>query len=142
MRTLRTEKPICALMCRRNATLSSIVADLNDHAQEKNVYRGDLRLGGDLSHLESPENDVKLRDSIDGALNSLFMKIPLPNNPLQAALNKTEAEKQIAKVNSVLIEAVRAKYWKQKQMEIIEDERTGNLPMKMAVADSTATQSK
>eukprot|EP00759_Apiculatamorpha_spiralis_P047262 PhF_6_TR4302/c0_g1_i1/m.5805 len=77
----------------------------------------------DLGHLESPEQDAKLIETISVAAKTLFEKVPLPADPMKAAMMKLPDEEKAEEENEVLIEAVRMRYRMKKEREQMEEDR-------------------
>ncbi|KEG14767.1 hypothetical protein DQ04_00311030 [Trypanosoma grayi] len=78
---------------------------------------------GELDHVESPEADAAHLQKVDFMIENLFSKIPLPNDPMKAALAPTEEELKAKEVNEVLKEAVREHYLRQKALKAEEEAR-------------------
>ncbi|EAN91668.1 hypothetical protein C3747_108g68 [Trypanosoma cruzi] len=77
----------------------------------------------ELDHLESPEADAAQRRKLDLMAESLFSRLPLPEDPMKAALAPTEEELKKREECEVLKEAVREQYMRQKASNAAEEAR-------------------
>ena len=107
---------------RKLGTLATVVREASEFDNEKRIPT--VEVGADLSHLSSPEDDAKLRDKIDASVDSLLTHVPLPSNPMTYALKKNPSEMKAKHVNSILKDAVRAKYHAMKRKQSVEEGET------------------
>ncbi|ESL09360.1 hypothetical protein TRSC58_02919 [Trypanosoma rangeli SC58] len=77
----------------------------------------------DLDHLEGPEADAVHLQKLDSMVESLFSRIPLPEEPMKAALEPTEEELKKNDECEVLKEAVREQYRRQRAAKAAEEAR-------------------
>lgn len=76
-----------------------------------------------LSHLESPEGDEALRKKLSQNIDEFFLAIPLPENPMAAALAPTPEEVEENLAGEALKEAVREAYWRRVEAGRTEEAR-------------------
>lgn len=77
----------------------------------------------EMSHMESPEADEAHRVKLCHRIDDLFQRLPMPEDPMAAALQPTEEEERTNAAAEVLKEAVREAYWRKKNGERLEDRR-------------------
>lgn len=81
------------------------------------------QIKGDLGHMESPEKDAAVTKEIGDMVDSLFARLPMPPDPLKAALQPTKEElANMARFES-LKEAMREKYLARRKGAKLDDER-------------------
>lgn len=78
---------------------------------------------GEIDHLESPESDKAAASKLDRLTDDFFSKIPLPPDPMKAALAKTKEEKEEIEKFEVIKEAVRERYQARLNMRKSEEAR-------------------
>lgn len=76
-----------------------------------------------LSHLEGPEADKDLREKLSQNIDNFFSSIPLPENPMAAALAPSPEEIEENAAGEALKEAVREAYWRRLRAERNENVR-------------------
>jgi hypothetical protein len=80
-------------------------------------------LNGDLNHMESPESDEKHKRKIDRAAADLFSRLPMPADPMKAALAKSHEEMNAIDDLDALKEQVRERYRRGNRMRRTESQR-------------------
>ena len=88
----------------------------------RNLYINCIRKG-ELDHMESPEVDEKEREKVNTSIDSLFARIPLPADPMKAALAKTDDEIADMVDLDALKEAMRDRYHRRNQTKRQEARR-------------------
>ena len=78
---------------------------------------------GELEHMESPAADEMHQKKLDGMMESFFSKVPLPKDPMRAALAPTKEELTEIERFEVLKEAVRERYHANNQRKRSEEQR-------------------
>lgn len=76
-----------------------------------------------LSHLEGPDADEALREKLSRNIDNFFSSIPLPTNPMAAALAPSPEEIEENAAGEALKEAVREAYWRRVRAERNENLR-------------------
>lgn len=76
-----------------------------------------------LSHLESPEMDEALRKKLSQNIDQFFSSIPLPKDPMAAALAPTPEEVEENLAGEALKETVREAYWRRVDAQRREESR-------------------
>lgn len=77
----------------------------------------------EVSHMESPEADEAHRRKVSKAIDDLFSRIPLPADPMAAALAPNAEEEQENAASEMLKEAVREAYWRKVNARRAEEAR-------------------
>lgn len=77
----------------------------------------------EVSHMESPEADEAHRRRVSRTIDELFSKIPLPEDPMAAALAPNAEEEQENAAAEMLKEAVREAYWRRVNARRAEEAR-------------------
>lgn len=77
----------------------------------------------ELSHMESPEADEKFLVALGSKVDDLFSKIPLPDDPMKAALSPTPEDMQEEAAAEIVKEAVREAYWRRLDAKQAEELR-------------------
>ncbi|RNF04414.1 hypothetical protein TraAM80_05194 [Trypanosoma rangeli] len=100
---------------------------------------------GNLDHLESPEADAVHLQKLDSMVESFFSRIPLPEDPMKAALEPTEEELKKNDECEVLKEAVREQYQRRRAAKAAEEARLARAMKRYDVpieneANSNATE--
>ncbi|CCW60181.1 unnamed protein product [Phytomonas sp. EM1] len=94
--------------------INSVYDDLNKHKQTGCVGIGRIseKYGNaaELSHIDSPEDDDAFHKKLDNEIHNLFSRIPLPSDPMKAALAPTEDELNEKAEAELIKEAVREAY--------------------------------
>lgn len=85
--------------------------------------RGDHLSAQDISHLESPEQDKAYQEKLSRSIDSFFSQIPLPQDPMAAALAPSREEEEENAMAEALKEAVRDAYWRRIHAKRSEDTR-------------------
>ncbi|RNF23484.1 uncharacterized protein Tco025E_02776 [Trypanosoma conorhini] len=105
----------------------TLQAELNEEEHRRQCGIGETLRNcvrqSDLDHLESPEADAANLHKLDAMVQSLFSRIPLPDDPMKAALDPTEEELKKNEECEVLKEAVREQYRRQKASKAAEEVR-------------------
>lgn len=78
---------------------------------------------GELDHMESPEDDIRQMQKIDRLADDFFSRIPLPEDPMAAALAPTHDEVVQNERFEILRESVRERYQAAQSVRRIEDSR-------------------
>jgi cobalamin biosynthesis protein CbiD len=97
---------------------ASFVADLRDELANAELQRkgapSDRYINcirkGEMDHMESPDADHRAKVKLDGMIGSLFDKLPEPQDPMKAALAKTEEEEMEHDHLEALKDEVRERY--------------------------------
>ncbi|KAG5474552.1 hypothetical protein LSCM1_03339 [Leishmania martiniquensis] len=98
----------------------SLLKTLQDDLKNENVLhtngRGETLQNcvnrAELSHMESPEADEQFLRALDAKVDDLFTRIPLPPDPMKAALALTDDEVKEEAAGELVKEAVREMYWR------------------------------
>ncbi|KAG5500639.1 hypothetical protein JKF63_03735 [Porcisia hertigi] len=77
----------------------------------------------ELSHMESPEADARFLKTLDAKVDDLFTRIPLPQDPMKAALALTDEEVKENAAAELLKEAVREMYLRKLDFKQAEELR-------------------
>lgn len=77
----------------------------------------------ELSHMESPEEDKKFLQKFGSQVDDFFSKIPLPEDPMKAALARTPEELEEEAAAEMLREAVREAYLRKLDAKAAEELR-------------------
>eukprot|EP00455_Lapot_gusevi_P029310 TRINITY_DN31382_c0_g1_i1.p1 TRINITY_DN31382_c0_g1~~TRINITY_DN31382_c0_g1_i1.p1 ORF type:complete len:226 (-),score=32.14 TRINITY_DN31382_c0_g1_i1:2-592(-) len=80
---------------------------------------------GELEHMESPAADEAHLKKLDKMVDNWFTKIPLPKDPMRAALAPTKEELAEQEKFEVLKEAMRERYQSANRRKRAEEERIG-----------------
>ncbi|KAH8608778.1 hypothetical protein ERJ75_001247400 [Trypanosoma vivax] len=107
-------------------TIKTLITDLRVDIGEcisASENRLDGLKQGDLNHLESPEADAAHLKRVQAEADALFAKLPLPQDPMKAALDPTEDEVKGREEWEVLREAVRERYQRQLSLGAAEKKR-------------------
>jgi hypothetical protein len=86
----------------------------------------------ELSHMESPEADEKFLKELDTKVDDLFSRIPLPEDPMRAALALTDEEVKEEAAAELVKEAVREMYWRKLDAKKAEELRLKHAQEKRA----------
>lgn len=86
----------------------------------------------ELSHMESPEADAKFMKELDTKVDDLFARIPLPEDPMRAALALTDEEVKEEAAAEMVKEAVREMYWRKLDAKKAEELRLKHAQEKYA----------
>lgn len=78
---------------------------------------------GELEHMESPESDAAHQKKMDRMIDSLFSRLPMPEDPIKAALAPTKEEVAQIEQFEELKEAVRERYHAQQRRRRNEEVR-------------------
>jgi hypothetical protein len=80
---------------------------------------------GELEHMESPEADERHLKKLDKMVDNWFEKIPLPKDPMRAALAPTKEELVENERFEVLKDAMRERYQSSNRRKRAEEVRIG-----------------
>lgn len=123
---------------------STLSGNLLKDLQEDLRHENELRTRGmgetlqnyvnraELSHMESPEADEKFIKELDAKVDDLFSRIPLPEDPMRAALALTDEEVKEEAAAELVKEAVREMYWRKLDAKKAEELRLKHAQEKYA----------
>ena len=105
-----------------------LLRDLREHNAEKvfqeNVDGLDSKYPHQyISHMESPEEDDRLVAEISHVVDSVFSRVPLPENPMETALQLLPDEVRGNEENEALKDIIRSKYLAKREREAAEAKR-------------------
>ncbi|KPA85058.1 putative mitochondrial hypothetical protein [Leptomonas pyrrhocoris] len=86
----------------------------------------------ELTHMESPEADEKFMKNLESKVDDLFSRIPLPEDPMRAALALTDEEVKEEAAAELVKEAVREMYWRKLDAKKAEELRLKHAQEKYA----------
>lgn len=86
----------------------------------------------ELSHMESPEADEKFAKELSAKVDDLFSRIPLPEDPMRAALALTDEEVKEEAASEMVKEAVREMYYRKLDAKKAEELRLKHAQEKYA----------
>ncbi|CAD2218698.1 hypothetical protein ADEAN_000618900 [Angomonas deanei] len=77
----------------------------------------------ELTHMESPDEDVKFVKKLEHNIDDFFSKIPLPDDPMKMALRKSEEEMEEEAELEMIKEAYREAYLRKLDRKQAEEVR-------------------
>lgn len=86
----------------------------------------------EMSHMESPEADAKFARELSTKVDDLFARIPLPEDPMRAALALTDEEVKEEAASEMVKEAVREMYYRKLDAKKAEELRLKHAQEKYA----------
>ncbi|KAG5474891.1 hypothetical protein LSCM4_04071 [Leishmania orientalis] len=122
-----------------DTTSGSLLKTLQDDLRNENELRakgiGETLQNyvhrAELSHMESPQADEQFLKALDAKVDDLFARIPLPQDPMKAALALTDDEVREEAAGELVKEAVREMYWRKLDARRAEELRLKRAREKM-----------
>lgn len=123
-------------------SLQSNLTELSLEPPKSNLLLVEDSHASQISHMESPESDEALLTKIDKQVDSLFRALPLPEDPMKAALAPTEEENNESASTEMIKEVVRKAYRHRLQMIETEKKRIDEVTSRYMSNEKESAQSK